>query len=91
MITEFFLNLWFNLARWFLSLFGEYEGLPAGLEDAISGVASLWSQASGFLGALDRWFPVGPFLSLAGVAIAVEAGIAFVRGVRTLKQLLPFQ
>lgn len=91
MITDFFLTIWLEVSMWVLELFGEYEGLPTSIEDAADGVGSLFSSAGSFFGALDQWFPVSTFLTVAVAAITVEVGIAFVRGVRVLKQLLPFQ
>lgn len=91
MITDFFLALWQTVAMWFLGLFGEYDGLPMEVEDAVAGISNLFSSSAAFFGALDHWFPVGPFLTVAVVALTVELSIAVIRGVRTVKQLLPFQ
>ena len=91
MITDFFLNLFFSVAEWVLSLFGDFGGLPTDITDAVEGIGSFFASTGAFLGALDHWFPVGPFMAVGVAALAVEVVIAMIRGTRVVKQLLPFQ
>lgn len=90
-ITDWFLGLWLDVGAWVLGLLGEYEGLPSGVESAVDGVSSLFGSTGAFFGALNHWFPVPLFLSVAAAGLLVEVGIVLVIGFRKLKQLLPFQ
>ena len=49
------------------------------------------NQVGSFFGALNHWFPVTEFFIVAALAITVEVVIVTVKGLRTIKQLLPFQ
>lgn len=72
-------------------LLPEHEGLPSGIVSAVEGIGSFFGATGEFFGALDNWFQVGLFLSVAIAGLTVEVVIAFVRSLRVVKQLLPFQ
>lgn len=91
MITDFFLDLFENVGMWVIGLIPETGGEVGQVQGATSAIGPVVGQLAGFFGALNRWFPVVEFFALGLAATAVEVVIMVVRGIRILKQLLPFQ
>lgn len=91
MITDFFLGLFESLALWVIGLLPETADEVAQISAMANTSGSALNQVGSFFGALNRWFPVVEFFVVASIAIAVEVAIVFVKGLRVIKQLLPFQ
>lgn len=91
MITDFFLDLFESLALWVIGLLPETADEVGQISSMANTSGSALNQVASFFGALNHWFPVTEFFIVAALAITVEVVIVTVKGLRTVKQLLPFQ
>ena len=91
MITDFFLDLFESLALFVIRLFPESADEVAQISAMANTSGSALNEAASFFGALNHWFPVTEFFVVAVLAITVEVVILAVKGLRIVKQLLPFQ
>lgn len=88
MITDFILGFLENVFTWVVSWLPSFDmsGVVGFLDSAAGAMASL----STVLGALDRWFAVGPLLVIVGISVTVQVGITGYHLYHRIKSAIPF-
>jgi len=72
MITDVLLSIFTYIASFIVSLLPAYTGLPAQVESALAWMIGLMNDIGGFI-------PLGTFLTILKLTIAIELGIMVFR------------
>lgn len=88
MITEFILWLIETAFTWVVSWLPEVN--MSGVSSFISDAAGAMSSLSTVLGALDKWFAVGPLLVIVAISVGVQLVVTAYHLYLRIKQAIPF-